>query len=210
VAPTDRIAFLPGAAGDRALATRMVAGEELAFRECYELHAAKVFRTLLRVVGERGRAEDVLQESFAAAFDGIAEFRAEARLGTWITGIAIRRALNLRRYEARRLQVALEPAQHEPAAPGPGPEAELQSRDLARRVLLLVEDLDPPRRAALLLHAEGHTVTEIAEMTGMPRGTVLSHIARARARLLEQLDALDGVDEDERQAEADRKEGSRG
>jgi RNA polymerase sigma-70 factor (ECF subfamily) len=204
VAPTDRIAFLPGAAGDRALVTRMVAGEELAFRECYELYAAKVFRTLLRVVGERGRAEDVLQESFAAAFDGIAEFRAEARLATWITGIAIRRALNLRRDESRRLQVAAEPARDEAAAPGPEPEDELQRRDLARRVMVLMEDLDPPRRAALLLYAEGHTAAEIAEMTDTPRGTVLSHIARARAHLLDRLDV------GEAQADVDRKEGSRG
>jgi RNA polymerase sigma-70 factor (ECF subfamily) len=204
VAPTERIAFLPGAAGDRALVTRMMAGEEPAFRECYELHAAKVFRILLRVVGERGRAEDVLQESFAAAFKAIAGFRTEARLGTWITGIAIRRALNLRRDEARRLQVAPEPGWDEPVAPGPGPEHELQRRDLARRVLVLMEDLDPARRAALMLYAEGHTAAEIAEMTDTPRGTVLSHIARARAHLLDQLGA------GESQAGADREEGSRG
>jgi len=188
MAPNRRIAFLPGAAGERALVARLVAGDELAYRECYELHAAKIFRVLVRTLGNPAKAEDVLQETFAAAFAKIGQFRGEAQLGTWITGIAIRRALNLVRAEGRRLPPATTSDEIEPADESAGEEARLASRDLARHLLQLMDRLDPPRRLALLLHAEGYTAAEIAEMTDAPRGTVLSHISRARAELIGLLD----------------------
>src|SRR5437763_5986250 len=88
LAPNPRIAFLPGAAGERALIARLVAGDELAYRECYEMHAPRTLRVLLRMLGDRAKAEDVLQETFVAAFKKIGQFRGDAQLGTWITGIA--------------------------------------------------------------------------------------------------------------------------
>jgi RNA polymerase sigma-70 factor, ECF subfamily len=186
VATSRHIVFLPGAAGERALVARMSAGEEPAFRECYEQQAAKVFRILVRIVGEHGRAEEVLQETFVAAFKRIGQFRGEARLGTWITGIAIHRALNLLRDESRRLP-AVNGAEARQEPPPIAASFDPARRELALHVLELVAELEPPRRIALLLHAEGYTAAEIGEMTGAPRGTVLSHIHRAKAELVARL-----------------------
>jgi RNA polymerase sigma-70 factor (ECF subfamily) len=183
VAPNPRITFLPGAAGERALVARLMAGDELAYRECYETHAPRTLRVLLRMLGDRGKAEDVLQETFVAAFKKIAQFRGDAQLGTWITGIAIRRALNHVRDAGRRLPAATTDA-IEPPAELPGEESHLASRDLARHLLVRMEQLEPARRLALLLFAEGYTASEIGELTGAPRSTVLSQIARGRAELL--------------------------
>ena len=187
MADTPRIAFLPGAAGERALVARLLAGEELAFRECYEIHAPRTMRILLRMVGDRARAEDVLQDTFVSAFARIAQFRGDAQLGTWITGIAIRRALNHRRDASRRLPAATADSFEPEVRELSEEEGSMVRRDLARHVLHLMDAFEPARRAALLLYAEGYTAAEIAEMTGSPRSTVLSQIARGRAALLDRL-----------------------
>jgi len=183
--PRDRIAFLRGPTGERALLARLVAGEDQAYRECYELHAPAIMRVLMRVLGDRTQAEDVIQETFVAAFGAIGSFRQESRLSSWLTAIALRRALNLRRGESRRLK-NLPPA---PEAPADTTTRQLIGRNLTSKVLAVLETMEAPKRLALLLQAEGYTAAEIAEMTDEPRGTVLSRLARARAELAERVTA---------------------
>ncbi|HEY3446062.1 MAG TPA: sigma-70 family RNA polymerase sigma factor [Myxococcales bacterium] len=172
------IAFLPGAAGERALLSRLTAGEDEAFRECYELHAASLMRILVRLVRNRAVAEEILQETFIAAFKSVGSFRGETRLSTWLTGIALRRGFNAIRGESRRMK-------NTPPSPesGPSPEPWLADRDLTRKVLAVLDEMEPEKRAALLLQAEGYTAAEIAQMSDEPRGTILSRLARARAEL---------------------------
>lgn len=174
------VVFLPGAAGDRALVSRLMAGEDAAYRECYELHAPALMRVLVRVLRNRALAEEILQESFVAAFRKIGQFRGETKLSSWLTGIALRRGLNALRGESRRLK-------HLPPPPEPETSFEpfLADRDMTRKVLALLDEMEPEKRMALLLQAEGHTAAEIAEMMGEPRGTVLSRLARSRAELVE-------------------------
>lgn len=183
--PRERIAFLRGPAGERALLARLVAGEDQAYRECYELHAPGIMRVLMRVLGDRSQAEDVIQETFVAAFGAIGSFRQEARLSSWLTAIALRRALNVRRGESRRLK-NLPPAQEEPSDTTT---RQLIGRNLTSKVLAVLETMETPKRLALLLQAEGYTAAEIADMTEEPRGTVLSRLARARAELAERVAA---------------------
>ncbi len=185
----ESIAYLPGEPGDRALASRLAAGEDDAYRECYQLHAPALMRLLVRVVRNQALAEEILQESFIAAFRNVSQFRGETRLSTWLTGIALRRGLNAIRDEARRGRVA--PLQSEA---GPSPEPWLADRDATRRILALLDEMDPPKRLALLLQAEGYTAAEIAELTHEPRGTILSRLARARAELAERAAAAGYAD----------------
>ena len=72
---------------------RLRAGEERAYRELYESFAPGVLRTLVAVVRDPAWAEDLLQETFTAAFRHLDGFRGEARLATWLTSIAVRKAL---------------------------------------------------------------------------------------------------------------------
>jgi RNA polymerase sigma-70 factor (ECF subfamily) len=181
--PRDGVSFLPGAAGERALVARLAAGENAAYRECYDLHAPGLMRVLVRVLRNQALAEEILQETFVAAFRSIGTFRGETRLATWLAGIGVRRALNELRGQSRRTK-HLPPAP-EGEEPGSSPEPWLVDRDETRQVLAILDGMAPAKRLALLLQAEGHTAAEIAAITGEPRGTILSRLARSRAELAE-------------------------
>lgn len=185
------VRFLPGASGEHALVARLLAGEELAFREAYEAHAPRLLRLLSRMVRDRAMAEEVLQESFAAAFRSLSTYRAETTLGAWLTRIAVRHGLNALRFESRRAlreETSRVELVHEPR---------LDEQQDAVLLLKLVEELDTPKRVTMLLHAEGHTATEIAELLGERRGTILARIFRTRRELQEKAVAAGLVELDE-------------
>ena len=175
----DDILFLPGEIGDRALRTRLIAGEDGAYRECYELHAPKLLRLLTGILRNKARAEEVLQETFIAAFRSISRFRGEVSIATWLARIATNRAYNTIRDESR-VKRTVPPAEGEPIL---GLEPQVEGRDLARKVMVLLDQMEPAKKLALLLQAQGYTVAEIAEISCEPRGTILARISRSRAEL---------------------------
>lgn len=175
----DKILFLPGTIGERALRARLVAGEDAAYRECYEQHAAKLLRILVGILRNKARAEELLQETFISAFRSIARFRGDVTLGTWLARIATNCAYNAIRDDARAKRTA--PTMRE--EPKVCLEPHVEGRDLARRVLGVLDQMDPAKRVALLLFAEGYTVAEIADISGEPRGTILARLSRSRAEL---------------------------
>jgi DNA-directed RNA polymerase specialized sigma24 family protein len=74
-------------------------------------------------------------------------------------------------------------------APPPGDEAvsrfepQVEGRDLARKVIGILDQMDPAKKLALMLQAEGYSVAEIAEISDEPRGTILARLSRSRAEL---------------------------
>lgn len=173
----ETILFLPGELGDRALRARLTAGEDTAYRECYQQFAPRLLRLLLGILRNKARAEEILQETFIAAFRGIARFRGEVSVATWLARIATNRAYNSIRDEARVKRTA------PPAAVEEVTHLPVEDRDLARRVMAILDRMDPPKKVALLLQAEGYTASEISEITGEPRGTILARLSRSRAEL---------------------------
>jgi RNA polymerase sigma-70 factor (ECF subfamily) len=207
VSASHRIVSLPGPAGDRALVARMLAGEEHAYRDCYDTHAPRVLGLLVRMVGDRAKAEEILQETFAAVFNKVAQYRGEAQLGTWIAGIGIRRALNALREDGRRISTV---ATGMDDRGDEGAESALAHRDLARRTLALLDRLAPDKRIALLLYAEGYTAAEIATLTKAPRATILARIARGRAELVSLAAGAGMADGESASVALDREELHRG
>jgi DNA-directed RNA polymerase specialized sigma24 family protein len=59
----------------------------------------------------------------------------------------------------------------------------VEGRDLARKVIGILDQMDPSKKLALLMQAEGYTVAEIAEISDEPRGTILARLSRSRAEL---------------------------
>jgi RNA polymerase sigma-70 factor (ECF subfamily) len=175
----DGILFLPGEIGERALRARLVAGEDAAYRECYEQFAPRLMRIVLRVLRDQASAEEILQETFIAAFRSIAQFRGSASLSAWLTRIAINRAFNAVRDEARRMKNMPPPEDEAMRTVEP----RLEGRDLTRKVLAILDEMDPSKKVALLLQAEGYSVAEIAEISNEPRGTILARLSRSRAEL---------------------------
>jgi len=172
----ESILFLPGQVGERALLARLTAGEESAYRDCYQQYAPRLLRTLVRILRNRASAEEILQETFAAAFNSIAQFRGEVTLLAWLTRIATNRAYNAIRDQGRRIKNSVL-VRDETVHP------HMESRDLARKVLAVLDSIESPKRLALLLQIEGYSVNEIAEILAVPRGTVLSRLSRARSEL---------------------------
>jgi len=175
----EKILFFPGEIGERALRARLIAGEDAAYRECYQQYAPKLLRVLNGIVRNKARAEELLQETFVAAFRSIAGFRGEVSISTWLARIATNRAYNAIRDDARAKRTA-PPVDDGTVARF---EPQVEGRDMARKVLAILGQMDTAKKLALLLQAEGYTVAEIAEVTGEPRGTILARISRSRAEL---------------------------
>lgn len=182
----ESVLYFPGEIGDRALRTRLLAGEEAAFRDCYTEFSPRIMRLLTGILRNKSRAEEILQDTFVAAFRGIARFRGEVSIGTWLARIATNRAYNAIRDESRQKRTA--PAgMDEPVTTF---EPQVEGRDLARKVIGILDQMDPAKKLALLLQAEGYTVAEIAEICDEPRGTILARLSRSRAELsLRMIDA---------------------
>lgn len=170
LAPEREALLLAGvAAGDEAR-RRAVADVFRTFRE-------PVLSLCLHLTGRRADAEDVLQDVFLAVHRALPHFRGESRLSTWIYRIAIRAALE---HRARRRPS--EPL--DPELPGPSQEDDLVARDRARRLLQAMAALSAEHRTVLSLFAvEGLSHREIAEILGVPEGTVWSRLNLARKRL---------------------------
>ena len=160
---------------DRAIAEALLrSGEERAFRTLYRRHTPRVYQLALRLLGGDVReAEDVTQEAWIRAVEGLGRFRWEAAFGTWLSGIAI----HVSRDALRRRQRGREDVWEQSFDP-PASEAPLGERiDLERAIAALPDGY----RSVLVLHdVEGLPHEEIAEQLEISVGTSKSQLHRAR------------------------------
>jgi RNA polymerase sigma-70 factor (ECF subfamily) len=173
------------AADDLLLVRRFVdargAERDTAFAELYRAHAPKVRGLCTLLLRGRGEVDDAIQETFIAVAGALHNFRGDARLSTWIFRIAVRTAIRV----AGRTR-AHEPLDEEPAAP----DVHLET---SRRLRAAMAELPAEQRAVLALFSiEGLRHGEIAEILGVPEGTVWSRLHAARKRLAALLDDLRG------------------
>jgi RNA polymerase sigma-70 factor, ECF subfamily len=163
------------------LIAAVAAGDDAALRELFSRHAPWL-AARLRAVLPAADVEDVLQETFLAAWRGAGGYRQEGA-GGWLWGIARRQAaLWLRRRgHAELLLPALAAADgRRPTDPA---EAALSRAELADAVKALGPEGGPQRETWRLMYVEDRTVAEVAELMGVPAGTVKSRAHRARRRL---------------------------
>jgi RNA polymerase sigma factor (sigma-70 family) len=185
-----------GAAGpdDAEVARRFVTGEEQALAWAYERWAAQVHGMAVRAFGPGPDAEDVTQQVFVSAWTGRAGYRPEqGPLPAWLVGICRHKIADTwarRDRQRRATEAAVAEAQAAPAG-GPAP----VDSTVADRVLLLgeLDRLGQPQRGIIeLAFFADLTHTQIAERTGLPLGTVKSHIRRTLERLRDRLE-VDGA-----------------
>ena len=170
-------------ATDRDLVQRARRGDSVAFHQLVDRHAQALYGLAVRLVGNAADADDVVQETFAGAFGGLAAFREQAAVKTWLTQILVRQAA--RHHRSRRLRLA-EPLAHEPARPA---DAAAQNRaDFRLDLGGALAALGPEHREVIVLRElQGLPYDEIAAILGVPRGTVESRLFRARRELQELL-----------------------
>jgi RNA polymerase sigma-70 factor (ECF subfamily) len=188
------------AGADQALADRCRAGDPAAFAELVRRHKDRVYNVVYRFVGNHEDAVEVAQEVFVRVFDGLAGFRGEARLTTWLYRIAANLARNRVRDSKRRGRdrgTSLEAL--EEAAPGVaaqasasphGPDEDAMAAETQAALQECLDDLPEPCRTAFVLRVmEDLSYEEIARVMECPRGTVKSRLNQARRLLREALEA---------------------
>jgi RNA polymerase sigma-70 factor (ECF subfamily) len=167
---------------DDDLVARVAAGDDTALRELFGRHAPWL-AVRLRAVMPAADVEDVLQETFLAAWRGAGGYRPQGACGGWLWGIARRQAALLlrRRGPAERATTAL-PAVlgvRQPDASDPA-ETVVARAELEVAVAALGPEGSPEREVWRLMYEQDRPVAEVAELLGVPPGTVKSRAHRAR------------------------------
>ncbi|MFE9250098.1 RNA polymerase sigma factor [Streptomyces sp. NPDC007088] len=176
---------------------RLRAGDREAFAELYERHAHAVYRHALRLLGDWSAAEDVMGETFLAAWQG--RERLEEGRGSalpWLLGIATHKCENARRGSRRRLAFLVRQPAPAAVADFAGETASrLDDRRRLRAVSLALGQLRRQEREVLSLHVwSGLDYQQTADALGVPVGTVRSRLSRARKRLARLAEATDRAD----------------
>jgi RNA polymerase sigma-70 factor, ECF subfamily len=181
------------------LVTELQAGSETAFDWLVNHYHAPVYNLILGMLGDTADAADAAQEVFLKAFKGIRSFRQGSSLKTWLYRIAIREALNHRRWFKRHNQknVSIDAEPAEGSAPldiedlGATPFEQLATHEIQVAVQSALQKVpDVFRSAVILRDIEGLSYEEVAEVLECSVGTVKSRILRGRRALKEILEPL--------------------
>jgi RNA polymerase sigma-70 factor, ECF subfamily len=155
-------------------------GDHRAFTRIVHRYDDGLRALAFHLLGSREAMDEVLQETYLNAYRGLPQFRGEAAVGTWLYRIAYTTCLRrLRRPE--RLEPTDEERLETLTAPSSDLADEVALRDEVRRAL---GTLTPEQRVAvLLIHHDGFSYADAAEVLGVPVGTVASRVAAARRAL---------------------------
>jgi RNA polymerase sigma-70 factor (ECF subfamily) len=186
---------------EAALVRRVQARDEIAFREIVERYQAKVFSIIYGILRNHNDAEDIAQQVFSKIYFSIRNFDFRSSLLTWIYKITVNECYDyLRKKRVRKLvyesDFSTEDAQRiETSDPAVDPSApvdrQLAQRDLVTKLLSKVSAED--RNLILLKEVEGHSVEELAAMTGLNENTIKVKLFRTRQKLLKAAQRLGRV-----------------
>lgn len=193
------------------LLARARAGDSSAFRELTEPHRRELHVHCYRMLGSFQDAEDALQDTLLAAWQGLAQFEGRASVRTWLYRIATNRCLNVLRSTSRRQAKEWELPQVEPPTPSRlgevvwlepypehlldgaplGPEARYEQTEAISLAFVTALQILPARQRAVLILREvlDYRAEEVAELLGSTVESVTSALKRARAGLQRRLPA---------------------
>jgi RNA polymerase sigma-70 factor (ECF subfamily) len=162
---------------DSELIDSVLGGNVEAFAVLVRRYERLVRAAALRVVADRHVAEDVLQETFLAVYESLESLRNRSKFGPWLLSIARHQAVRHVRSNHRPEHCVADVTAVEHSTNG-------KLTDQSERLLELVERLPAHERTIIgLRHFEGHSVQEVAAITGRPLGTVTKQLSRAHKRL---------------------------
>lgn len=178
-------------ADEQRLIAECLRGRSAAYGELIRPYQDRLFNTVYRLVGNAEDAQDVVQEAFIHAYQSLGQFKGDARFYTWIYRIAINAAISHRRRRRVVLSIHRSPTGREDHEPPDRSEYNrpghaLEQAEQERRVQEALDRLSPEHRAVLVLRdMEGEPYETIAQIVGVPIGTVRSRLHRARFELRE-------------------------
>jgi RNA polymerase sigma-70 factor, ECF subfamily len=183
---------------DEQLMLEFSSGDVRAFEMLVARHRVKVFNFILRLVGERAKAEDLLQDTWLKVIRGASSYSAKAKFTTWVFTVARNACFDHVRRDAHRQTETLE-APEEPTviATMPTPEQAAQQSEVRPKLERALKAIAEEQREVFLLREyAGLSFREIAEVTSTPENTVKSRMRYALEGLRRQLQSL-GVDADQ-------------
>jgi len=177
---------------DSSLVRRYLDGERFAFQELVERYQERLLNFIYRTIGDRDRAEDLVQETFVRVYRHLHRFDQTKKFSTWAYTIASNLAKNELRNRSRTPLVLFQAmrkswdADHRPLEfedSTYAPDDLFRKRNLRATVEAAVSELPEHHRVVFVLREmEGKTYEEISEITGVTLGTVKSRLNRARNR----------------------------
>ena len=175
---------------ERRLLRAIRTGSQDACAELVRSHYASIYRFLLRLSGQVSSAEDLTQETFAAAWAGIGKFGGRASLGTWLHKIAYGKFVDFARRAKRGEAAAEQLRNRKDLARGvPNPLEQVIAKERSGRVYAAVQELDGDGRDVIVLHYfQGLSFREMAVVLDEPVGTVKWRTSRALGQLKQSLD----------------------
>ena len=179
---------------DGELVRRYVEGDSASFETLVRRHERRVYSVAYRMLGREDDARDATQEAFMTALRKLSSFRGEAAFTTWIHRVTVNACYDILR--RRQREPISDPDEEPPATPPPFDHAEAtaQAIDVQRALARVPDDF----RAALILHdVQDLPYEEVAEVLGVPVGTVKSRIHRGRVALARALEGDLGPGEHE-------------
>ena len=177
---------------DEELISRIAAGDKLAMQVLFARHHVRVYRFILRLVGNEAQAEDLISEVFLDVWRQAASFEARSAVSTWLLGMARFKALSSLR---KRTDEALdEDAAATIADPSDDPEMAVQAKDRGDMMRRCLAALSPEHREIIdLAYYHEKSIEETAQIVGIPVATVKTRMFYARKHLSSMLSAA-GID----------------
>jgi RNA polymerase sigma-70 factor (ECF subfamily) len=173
---------------DEGLAVQAAGGDRRAFDALVTRHRQAVYRLCWAATGNHADADDAAQETFVRVYRSLPSYDPARSFGPWLRKIAWNCGLTIRRDGNAGVPGVAGCDAPEAVDPAPGPEESAAGNEERQRVAGAMAALPAELREVLVLRAvEGLSYAEIASVAGIPAGTVMSRLSRARKRLLDAL-----------------------
>jgi RNA polymerase sigma-70 factor (ECF subfamily) len=185
---------------DHTLVQRARSGDERAFRTLVERYQKKVYAVAVGMVKDREEAMDVVQEAFVKVHKSLDSFKADATFYTWLYRITVIRRRGAMRSDSvefdERIGHDLAEANLGAVSSqlGSNPEKSVLQRELGEKIQEALEQIPEKHRAILLLRElDGLSYEELAQALEIPKGTVMSRLFHARAKVQKLLSESLGI-----------------
>lgn len=194
------------ATDDHSLVQRARSGDERAFRLLVERYQKKVYAVALGMVKDREEAMDVVQEAFVKVHRSLESFKADATFYTWLYRITVNVCIDVIRRRGGSRSDTVEFDEHiahdlteanlggVSSQLGNNPEKAVLQRELGEKIQAALEQIPEKHRAILLLRElDGLSYEELAQVLEIPKGTVMSRLFHARAKVQKLLSESLGI-----------------
>ncbi len=171
---------------DEVLIGRVKKGDCDAFGPLVERYKMPLYKVMYRMVYNRDDAEDLVEEAFIKAFRAISRFEIGRPFFTWLCRIAVNNAINFLKKERRAKVQPIETLEYKLTAKKGNPVEMTREKLLQEKITTAMAKLPEDYRTILILRVEEEfSYDEISKILKVPKGTVMSRLARARQRLKE-------------------------